>query len=54
MTLYSFWGVTSAQTYIYYRRYPNDRLGLKLIARLYSRPALFLANFAMAVLFPHR
>ncbi|KAI9567811.1 hypothetical protein HD554DRAFT_2172876 [Boletus coccyginus] len=27
----AFWGVTSVQTYLYYQRYPNDRLLLKLI-----------------------
>jgi len=27
----AFWGVTSAQTYIYYQRYPNDPLPLKSI-----------------------
>ena len=37
MTLYSFWGVTSAQTYIYYQRYPNDPVALKSIASLRSR-----------------
>ena len=28
---FSFWGITSVQTYIYYQRFPNDRLLLKLI-----------------------
>ncbi|KAN0082794.1 hypothetical protein V8E55_008589 [Tylopilus felleus] len=27
----AFWGVTSVQTYIYYQRYPNDQLVLKLV-----------------------
>ncbi|KAG8221661.1 hypothetical protein J3R82DRAFT_1945 [Butyriboletus roseoflavus] len=27
----AFWGITSVQTYIYYERYPNDRLALKLV-----------------------
>ncbi|KAF8552651.1 hypothetical protein OG21DRAFT_1486033 [Imleria badia] len=30
----AFWGVTSIQTYIYYQRYPNDRLALKLVVAL--------------------
>ncbi|KAG6376572.1 hypothetical protein JVT61DRAFT_1550 [Boletus reticuloceps] len=27
----AFWGVTSVQTYIYYHRYPDDPLFLKLV-----------------------
>ncbi|KAG8216271.1 hypothetical protein J3R82DRAFT_8325, partial [Butyriboletus roseoflavus] len=32
----SLWGVTSAQTYIYYQRYPKDPLPLKLIANTFD------------------
>ncbi|KAI9567813.1 hypothetical protein HD554DRAFT_2039221 [Boletus coccyginus] len=49
----AFWGVTSAQTYIYYQRYPNDPLSLKLIASLFS-PTLLVINFHMGALFRHR
>lgn len=53
LTLYSFWGVTSAQTYIYYQRYPNDPLSLKLIASLFS-PTFLVIDFPMGALFRHR
>ncbi|KAF8429860.1 hypothetical protein L210DRAFT_3418640 [Boletus edulis BED1] len=41
----TFWGVTSVQTYIYYHRYPDDPLFLKLVVSLSLDVGMILDTF---------